>query len=291
MYNNLYKQGFGFFLNGTEEKRVIDTNDMVARRLDELKEAVNRKSVGTDQNKEFTEGFVQGLDAADVSALLDQTDGGATVLKADAAADSARIIQDAQAQAENILEDAKAHAEQVLRDAQAQAEDMKKTAIEEARMRGYREGKEKADAEAEGLRRQIKAKETELENEYQNALDQMEPRLVEAITGIYEHIFHVELRSNRDILTHLIASTLHKAEGSKVFLVHVSREDYSYVSMQKKQLLAGLGGNGVTLEIIEDATIDKDECMIETEGGIFDCGLGTQLDQLRQRLCLLSYNG
>ena len=114
------------------------------------------------------------------------------------------------------MEDAKAHAEQVLRDAQAQAEDMKKTAIEEARMRGYREGKEKADAEAEGLRRQIKAKETELENEYQNALDQMEPRLVEAITGIYEHIFHVELRSNRDILTHLIASTLHKAEGSKV---------------------------------------------------------------------------
>ncbi len=31
--------------------------------------------------------------------------------------------------------------------------------------------------------------------------------------------------------------------------------------------------------------------MIETEGGIFDCGLGTQLSLLRQKLLLLSYEG
>lgn len=117
----------------------------------------------------------------------------------------------------------------------------------------------------------------------------MEPQLVEAITGIYEHVFSVELHSYRDILVHLIASTLRKAEGNKDFLVHVSREDYSYVSMQKKQLQAILAGNGVTLEVVEDMTIAKDECMIETEGALFDCGLGTQLEQLRCKLLLLAY--
>ena len=63
------------------------------------------------------------------------------------------------------------------------------------------------------------------------------------------------------------------------------------MSMQRKQLQAGLPGNGVTLEIIEDMTVEKDGCMIETEGGIFDCGLGTQLEQLRRKLMLLSYTG
>ncbi|MDE5748569.1 MAG: hypothetical protein K2I21_13465 [Acetatifactor sp.] len=287
MSSNLLKQGYGFILNGTEEKRVIDTNELAARRLEELKETIGRQA----QDEEFVEGFVQGIEAVDVSALLDSVDEGSNVLKADSAQESASVIQNANAQAEEILEDARARADRMMQDAQEQAENLKRTAAEEGRMSGYREGKERADAEAEGQRRQLKAKEAQLEADYQSAIDQIEPQLVEAITGIYEHIFHVELQSYRDILIHLIASTLHKAEGSKVFLVHVSREDYSFVSMQKKQLQAGLGGNGVTLEIIEDATIDKDACMIETEGGIFDCGLGTQLTQLRQKLRLLSYNG
>lgn len=287
MSSNLLKQGYGFILNGTEEKRVIDTNELAARRLEELKETIGRQA----QDEEFVEGFVQGIEAVDVSALLDSADEGGNVLKADSVQESASVIQNANAQAEEILEDARARADRMMQDAHEQAENLKRTAAEEGRMSGYREGKERADAEAEGQRRQLKAKEAQLEADYQSAMDQIEPQLVEAITGIYEHIFHVELQSYRDILIHLIASTLHKAEGSKVFLVHVSREDYSFVSMQKKQLQAGLGGNGVTLEIIEDATIDKDACMIETEGGIFDCGLGTQLTQLRQKLRLLSYNG
>lgn len=291
MSSNLLKQGYGFFLNGTEEKRVIDTNELAARRLEELKEAMGMVQ-GAARNGEFAEGFVQGIEAADVSALLGTNDEGSTVLKAESAQEKAQgILDDANAQAQDILEGAKIQAEQILRDARGQAETMKQAAMDEGRMSGYRKGKEKADSEAEELRQQLKSREAQLEAEYQGALDQMESQLVEAITGVYEHIFHVELHSYRDILVHLIASTLRRAEDSKVFLIHVSREDYSYVSMQKKQLQAGLPGSGVTLEIIEDITIEKDGCMIETDGGIFDCGLGTQMDQLRQKLLLLSYTG
>jgi Flagellar biosynthesis/type III secretory pathway protein len=290
LYNNLLKQGYGFVLHGTEEKRVIDTNDLVARRLEELKKVVNRQ--GMTQDDGFTEGFVQGIEAEDVSALLNAGDEGGAVLKAESAQEKAQsILEEANTQAQATLEGAKVQAEQILQDARGQAENMKHAAMEEGRLSGYRTGKEKADAEAEELRRQMKAKEAQLEAQYQSALDQMESQLVEAITGIYEHVFHVELCSYRDILVHLIASTLRKAEGSKDFLVHVSKEDYSYVSMQRKQLQAGLPGNGVTLEIIEDMTVEKDGCMIETEGGIFDCGLGTQLEQLRRKLMLLSYTG
>lgn len=286
MSSNLLKQGYSFFLNGTEEKRVIDTNELAAKRLEELMETMGRQA----QDEEFADGFVQGIEAVDVSALLDTADEGSSVLKAEAASEKAQgILEDANSQAQSILEDAKAHAEQILQEAREQAEDLKKNAADEARMNGYREGKQKAEAEAEDLKKQLQARERQLEEEYQNAVDQIEPQLVEAITGIYEHIFHVELHSYRDILVHLIASTLRKSEGSKDFLVHVSREDYSYVSMQKKQLQAVLAGNGVNLEIVEDMTLGKDECMIETEGGIFDCGLGTHLSQLSQKLQLLAY--
>lgn len=295
--SNLLKQGYSFFLNGTEEKRIIDTNELAAKRLEDLRENLSRQAVSMQaQGEEFAEGFVQGIEAVDVSALLDTADEGSTVLKAETlsgqaqgASDGAHILEEANAQAQEIVDDAKAHAEQIVQEAREQAENLKKTAADEGRMNGYREGKQKAEAEAEGLKQRLLAREAQLEEEYQDALSQMEPQLVDAITGIYEHIFHVELHSYRDILVHLIESTLRKAEGNKDILVHVSREDYSYVSMQKKQLQAVLAGNGVTLEVIEDVTLGKDECMIETEGGIFDCGLGTQLDQLRSKLLLLAY--
>ena len=73
-----------------------------------------------------------------------------------------------------------------------------------------------------------------------------------------------------------------KNRGQPSFLVHVSKEDYPYVSMQKKQIMAGATAPNSTVEIVEDMTLGKGECMIETESGIFDCGLGTQLSELRR---------
>lgn len=287
MSSNLLKQGYGFFVSPTEEKRIIDTNELAARRLEELAAAVNRQI----QGEEDQDGFVQGLEAEDVSVLLEDTDGKTQVLKAEAQrADTEALLEDAKGKAREILEDAKAQAEQLVKEALEQAEISKKAVLDEARMNGYRDGSDKAKAEAESLKQQLKSREKALEAEYQNALEQMEPQLVETITGIYEHVFHVELYAYREILVHLIASTLRKVDGNKEFLVHVSREDYPYVNMQKRQLQAGMTG-GVSLEIIEDVTIEKNACMIETEGGIFDCGLGTQLEELRKRLMLLSYTG
>ena len=55
------------------------------------------------------------------------------------------------------------------------------------------------------------------------------------------------------------------------------------MSMQKKQLVAGLAISSA-VDIIEDLTLAKGECFIEADGGIFDCGLGTQLKELRKKL-------
>lgn len=61
------------------------------------------------------------------------------------------------------------------------------------------------------------------------------------------------------------------------------------MNMQKKQLQVCVSVPNSTVEIIEDFTLSKNECMIETEGGIFDCGLGTELRELSAKLKLLSY--
>lgn len=146
---------------------------------------------------------------------------------------------------------------------------------------------EQAKAQEDKLTARYQEKEKELEDFYCRQMEELEPKFVDAITSIYEHIFHVELGSYREILTHLIASTLRKLESSREFLIHVSREDYPFVNMQKKQLSAVVTSD--SLDVVEDMALHKNDCLIETEGGIFDCGLDTELTELRQRLVLLSW--
>ena len=47
----------------------------------------------------------------------------------------------------------------------------------------------------------------------------------------------------------------------------------------------------VTVELIEDATLKENECVIETNSGIFDCSIGVQLEELTKKLRLLSFEG
>ena len=259
MSSNLLKRGFTQLVE--EDARVINTNDLVAKRIRELA-AKMQQDEGT--------GFISGLAADKVEALVTDTGDGeenpqtsGNVIKA--GEDLQKLKEEAEAEAQKIIEDAKAKAESILADARAQAE---------------------AQRAAE-----YQKKAAGLDAEYQKRMDELEPQFVDTITGIYEHIFDVDLHSYREVLCYLISATMRKTEDNRSSLVHVSKEDYPYVSMQKKQIMAGATAPNSTVEIVEDMTLGKGECMIETESGIFDCGLGTQLSELRQKLKLLSYEG
>jgi flagellar assembly protein FliH len=78
-------------------------------------------------------------------------------------------------------------------------------------------------------------------------------------------------------------------EGSGTYLIHISKEDFPFASMQKKELVKGTNINLDNVELLEDVTLNKNECMIETGNGVFDCSLGTQLEALNEQLRLLSY--
>ena len=243
-----------------------------------------------------TEGFVSGLAADKVDALVADTEepevepqNCGNVIKA--GEDLQKLREDAEAQAAQIVEEAKTQAESILQDARAQAESEKQAVLDKAREQGLAEAQAQADRIQTQREAEYREKTAGLDAEYQKMIDELEPKFVDTITGIYEHIFHVDLHSYREVLCYLISTTMRNTEDNKSFLIHVSKEDYPYVSMQKKQITAQAVSPNASVEIIEDMTLGKGECLIETEGGILDCGLGTQLAELRQKLKLLSYEG
>lgn len=283
----LYKAGW-VRVDG-EEKCVIDSNDLVAERIEEW-ENIRRANAAATPSFDEEEGegeaaeFVSGIAGEELDALFD--DGAGNVIKA---GEAEAGLEAAEAEAERIVAEARAQALEIETQARHDAEVQKAGAVEEGMRQGYDEGYARGMAEADSLKQELAEKKRQLEAEYDALLEDLEPRFIETITDVYSHIFGVDLSDNRDILVHLIDATLRKVESSKTFIVHVSAEDYPYVNMQKQTLMEGAAAGRGLIEIIEDIALAKGDCLIETDGGIFDCGLGTQLEELTKKLRMLSY--
>lgn len=251
------------------------------------------------------DGFVGGLSAEQMDGLFD--DGEEGVIKADspagggAAKPTSDLNQSAQAleaaeqgrellrQAEAELAMTRVEIERLKADAGNDIEVMKRVAAEEARGRGYTEGFDKGVAEIEKLRAGLTEERSKLRSEYDRLVDELEPRFVGLLTDIYEQIFQVELTEYGPIVAHLVTNTMRNSNESKDFIVRVARKDYDYVNSMKTEIANNAALGKASLEIIADITLAPGECLIETGGGVFDCGLGTQLQGLNQKLKLLSF--
>ncbi len=286
---NLYKAGWVRVTD--EDKCVIDSNNLVAERIEEWENIRRANAAALPAfDEEETEGeaseFVSGLAGEELDALFADGEGSGNVIKA-AEAEASR--EAAEAEAERIVAEARAQALEIETQARHDADVQRANAVEEGTKQGYDEGYARGMAEVDGLKQELAERRRQLEAEFDALLEDLEPRFIDTITDVYSHIFGVELSDNRDILIHLIDSTLRKVESSKTFIVHVSAEDYPYVNMQKQTLMEGAAAGRGLIEIIEDIALGKGDCLIETDGGIFDCGLGTQLEGLTKKLQVLSY--
>ncbi len=292
-HRNLYKAGW-VRVDG-EDKCVIDSNSIVAERIEawENVRKANAAAVPSfdEEDGEGEPEFVSGIEGEELDALFADGEGGGNVIKAGdvPAPDFSEMKAEAEAEAERIIAEARAHALEIEAQARRDADIERANAVEEGTRQGYDEGYARGLAEADDMKRELAEKRRQLEAEFDGLLEDLEPRFIETITDVYSHIFGVELMDNRDILVHLIDSTLRKVESSRTFIVHVSAEDYPHVNMQKQALVEGaVAGRGL-IEIIEDIALGKGDCLIETDGGIFDCGVGTQLEELTKKLRVLSY--
>lgn len=250
MSNNLLKGSFTRL--NTDNVRVIDSNSLL------------HSKIIAEPSEEIEEA---GLKAMEVTPAEEAYDGPSPE----------ELIEEANAQIAQM----KAEAEEAARQ---EAEQIK----EAARQQGYREGSEKAERELREKEKALSDKQGRMEQEFEEKVSVLEPQLADTLAGIYEYIFQVDLSPYQDIVTYLVTSALKKSGESKSCIVHVSEEDYPDVSSRKEEMTKGLP-SGLQVDIIEDITLGRNEALIETDGGIIDCGLGTQLTELGRKIRLLAY--
>lgn len=276
-----------------KDKRVIDMNAAAEEKIRHYVELLKLKQpslLPEEGKKDSEEGFVPGLFAAAVEEL-----------SADAAADlkqrqlfmQEQILRNQQAtedvteKAKNIIEEAKEEVKRILENAKAEASVCAELIKEEAYQKGYQEGHQKSMKELEALKKSLEDDKLHYATEYEKKVKDLEPSFVNLLISFMKRFTGVVLDDKREIIFYLLEQELLSIEGSNRYLIHVSRDDYELVSSKKEEITWKVNDNA-TIEIIEDRTLSRAQCFIETDSRIIDCSLDIQLRNLVNDLKLLA---
>jgi flagellar assembly protein FliH len=273
--SNLLKRG----TTTISEERIIDYNELIKLKLKNI--ANDRENHGNVD----ADGFVNGLKADVVEQLLtgSDEDGEAAQSQEDVNNQIAAALEEANEQAQTIRDEANEVLAQAHMEARKIIEDAKRTGYEQ----GAQNAREEYNAKADELARDYEAKKAQLEKEYNDMKASMEPELVETITEVFKKITYTVAEDNKDIIIGLINGVMKNTDISNEFIIKVSPEDYKFLVNNQGKIYCSVSKE-VTMDIVEDATMKKNQCIIESDTGVYDCSLDIELNNLIEDIKLLS---
>lgn len=275
---------------GERERLVIDSNELAKQLI--LKQENEYKAKILDEERERRlaamresgEEIPEGMDTDEFLGLVDTI---AQKEEPDMSAQTEEILEQARMEAEQIIADANSQAQEILSAAQLNADAMKNLARQDGEKEGYNEGTQRAAVELQNSQAQMQAEIDRIQNEFMERQLQMEREIVEMCLPVFEHVFSAELSGRKEVIYHLLDHCIMKIERTGQMQIKVSDANAEFIKSKKDEIQGKVGAE-VGLDIIADPLLNDSQCIIETDGGIFDCSIDTELDNLIREIKALS---
>ena len=267
--SNLVRQYY--VVEQSSKARIINSNRQVELRLKELREAQQKAEQKTAE--EQTDGFVDGI-LADVVEEINKPN-------SETAANE--MLENARAEADSIISEAKANANSILEEAKSQIDAI----FEEKRIEGYNEGLREKENElihrSQEIENELICKKSELEEEYKRYTEELESDIVDAVIKVFNKVFTVQFDDKKELLLSLVKSTISNIEIEKSFKIRISGENYSFVKSHLDEIRSRVGDD-IEIEVVNDSRMRESDCQLETNFGIFDCGIDMEMANLEKAI-------
>ena len=268
-----------------DDKRIIDSNEAVTIKLQEI------RSVMTEDKNAQGE-FTLGINPEEVSELLSEGEipkviGGNSSNDLEQSADNEKMLDIANDRAAQIMAQAEMDAQKILSDAKATANEIMAKARDEGYNQGVLEGRKSVEEEKERLNIEFKEKSDYLERDYMERRKKMEPELVDVITDVFASVTRALSEDQRDMILALVDKVLSGTEANNNYIIKACREDAEFLRENKESILKNINRD-INIEIVEDVSMHRNECLIDTDLGIYDCSLDIQLENLVRAIKILA---
>lgn len=202
--------------------------------------------------------------------------------------DQAQIIKsDAEQAASKIIEDAKLEAERIIQEANVEKENIKATAHQD----GYKEGHEQGFMEGQNeVNRLVERVHKIVESvmvRREEILCETEQQIVELVLLMTRKVVKIISENQKTVVLSNVLAALKKIRTRGNITLRVNTEDLKLTTAHVDEFIKRIENvNGIS--VIEDSSVDRGGCIVETDFGAIDARISSQLAELENKIMEIS---
>jgi flagellar assembly protein FliH len=194
-----------------------------------------------------------------------------------------KIRQDAEDQAQIILAEARQKAADLEADIKQRVTQTEREAYErgygEGHDKGYDEGKAEVQRLVESLH-SIITKAIEKRNEI---IQEAETQIINLVLLIVKKVIKVISENQKNVVINNVVQALRKLKSRGDVVIRVNLADLELTSEHVKDFMK-MVENVKSITVLEDSSVDRGGCIIETDFGQIDARISSQLHEIEERI-------
>ena len=252
------------------------TADDLRREAEEYKKQFEIEKQGMlDDAQRKADEIVKKAEEAAFAEVKRQTDQ-AQVIKTQAETEVAKIKAEAQAEAERIIAEAQAERDKIINESKKQGYDT-----------GYEAGYQDGQKEAERLVERMHSILDSVMKRREEILSETEYQIVELVVLMARKVVKIISENQKTVIMNNVLQALKKVKGRGDVTIRVNLADAKLTTEHIQDFIDRVEAvKGIT--VVEDTTVEKGGCIVETDFGAIDARISSQLTELEQKIMEIS---
>ena len=221
------------------------------------------------------EKIIKDAESAAFNEVKKQTDQ-AAIIKHNAEKEAADLVANAKAEAERILENAHNEEQRIFDKSQ-------KDGFDKGHEEGYQTGNAEADRLVERLHKIIDS----VQDKRQDILDNTEQQIVDLVLLMTRKVVKIMSENQKSVIMANVVQALKKVKGRGDVTLRVNLADIKLTTDHVKDFINQVE-NIKNISIVEDSSVDRGGCIVETDFGAIDARIASQLSELETKILAIS---
>jgi len=194
-----------------------------------------------------------------------------------------KIRQDAEDQAQVILAEARAKADVLENEIKARVTQTEREAYEKGHAEGHEKGFQEGKAEVARLVESLHTIITKAIEKRNEIIEEAETQIINLVLLIVKKVIKVISENQKNVVINNVVQALRKLKSRGDVVIRVNLADLELTSEHVKDFMK-MVENVKSITVLEDSSVDRGGCIIETDFGQIDARISSQLHEIEERI-------
>ncbi len=194
-----------------------------------------------------------------------------------------KIRQDAEDAAQKVLSDAKAKAAELEADVKQRIAQLEKEAFERGHEEGMAKGYDEGKAEVARLIERLHTILSKAIDKRNEIIEESETQIINLVLLIVKKVIKVISENQKNVVINNVVQALRKLKSRGDVVIRVNLADLELTSEHVKDFMK-MVENVKSITVLEDSSVDRGGCIIETDFGQIDARISSQLHEIEEKI-------